>query len=72
MKDLTLKILLVLNLIVLTAIFVRPPLPVPSADAQTSDEMNKSGGALNNFQQLRKQLLKRISMIRRQDYEAAT
>lgn len=36
MKDQTLKILLVLNLIVLTNIFLRQPLPVPSADAQTS------------------------------------
>ena len=36
MKDRTVKILLVLNLIVLTGIFLRQPLPVPSADAQTS------------------------------------
>lgn len=36
MKDRTLKILLVLNLIVLTGTFQRPPLPVPSAEAQTS------------------------------------
>ena len=36
MKDRTLKILLVLNLVVLTGIFLGQALPVPSADAQTS------------------------------------
>ena len=36
MKDRTVKILLVLNLLVLTGIFLRQPLRVPSADAQTS------------------------------------
>ncbi len=36
MKDRTIKLLLVLNLMVLTAILLRPSLSLPSADAQSS------------------------------------